>query len=207
MLLVGATGLVGGEILRLLEHDPLVSRIVVLARRPLLEPPSKAEVHVVDFERLREYEPLFAVDQVFCALGTTIKAAGSRKAFRHVDYDYALQVSKLGASAGAHHLLLVSAMGADAHSRIFYNRVKGELEDAIRGLPYRGITIVRPSLLLGRRHELRLGEAVGQRLGFLFPPSYRPVQAHRVALALVEAAHADAHGMHIIQSAELRHVG
>lgn len=206
VLLVGATGLVGGEILRLLADDRSVERIVIAARRAVRDAPPRAEVHVVDFARLRDHAALFAVDQVFCALGTTIKAAGSQAAFRQVDFDYALEVARLGAENGARHFLLVSAVGANARSRVFYNRVKGELEDAIRSLSYRSITIVRPSLLLGARREFRLGEVVAQRIGFLFPPSYRPVQAHRVARALVDAARADAPGMHIIESAELRRI-
>ncbi len=204
VMLVGATGLVGGECLHLLQQDPSVQRIVVLARRPLVDAPSKAEVHVVGFDRLDDHAPLFAVDQVMCALGTTIKAAGSQEAFRRVDFEYGLNIASLGAAAGAHHLLLVSAVGANASSRVFYNRVKGELEDAVRRLPYRSITIVRPSLLLGERREHRLGESIAKRVGFLFPPVYRPVHARSVALALVEAARADSPGMHIIESAELR---
>lgn len=204
VMLVGATGLVGGECLDLLQQDPSVQRIVVLARRPVLDAPAKAEVHVVDFDHLDDHARLFAVDQVMCALGTTIKAAGSREAFRRVDFDYACKVASLGVAGGASHYLLVSAVGANASSRVFYNRVKGELEDAVRRLPYRSITIVRPSLLLGERREVRLGEAVAKRFGFLFPPRYRPVRARRVALALVEAARTDAPGMHIIESVELR---
>lgn len=204
VMLVGATGLVGAECLRLLEHDPSVGRIVILSRRPLTEAPAKAEVHVVKFDNLDDHGALFDVDQIICALGTTIRAAGSRPAFRRVDFGYGLKVAALGAEHGARHFLLVSAIGANAASRVFYNRVKGELEDAIRGLPYRSITIVRPSLLLGTRREFRLGESLAKRVGFLFPPAYRPVHAHRVASVLVDAARADAPGMRIMESAELR---
>lgn len=204
VMLVGATGLVGGECLRRLQRDPSVRRIVVLARRPLVDAPSKAEIHVVDFDHLDDHAALFEVDQVMCALGTTIKTAGSRDAFRRVDFDYAFETARLGAERGARHFLLVSAIGAKAASRVFYLRVKGELEDAVRRLSYRSITIVRPSLLLGERRESRVGESIAKRVGFLFPPASRPVPAHRVALALVDAARTDAPGMHIIESVELR---
>jgi uncharacterized protein YbjT (DUF2867 family) len=101
----------------------------------------------------------------------------------------------------------VTAIGADAESRVFYNRVKGELEDAIRALPYRSLTIARPSLLLGDRRERRLGEEIGKRVGWLLPGRYRPVHARHVAAALVHAAQKDAPGVRIIESSELRRQG
>jgi uncharacterized protein YbjT (DUF2867 family) len=146
---------------------------------------------------------LFAVDQIFCALGTTIKQAGSQEAFRRVDFEYALAAAKLGVEHGAQDFLLVSALGASAKSRIFYNRVKGELEDALRTLPYRSVTIVRPSLLLGDRAQFRLGEQVGRRIGWLVPGRYKPVSARRVAAALANAARDVTPGMRIIESNEI----
>jgi hypothetical protein len=163
-MLLGATGLVGRECLRLLLADPGVTRIVALTRRPLDDQAlwPKLQVEVVDFEQLASRGELFGVDQIFCALGTTIKKAGSRDAFRRVDFIYPLTAAKLGAERGARHFLLVSSLGASAESRFFYNRVKGQLEDALRTLPYPSVTIVRPSLLVGTREEFRLGEKLAK---------------------------------------------
>jgi uncharacterized protein YbjT (DUF2867 family) len=204
-LVVGATGLVGREIVRLLCADPAVERIVVVTRRPFvgLEDP-KLQLKVVDFDALESAADAFAVDQIFCALGTTIKQAGSESAFRRVDLEYPLTAARLGVEHGASHFLLVSAVGASASSRVFYNRVKGELEDALRTLPYNSITIARPSLLLGNREEHRLGEEIGKRVGWLAVGRYRPVEASAVALALVLAARENRPGMHIIESEDIR---
>jgi len=204
ILIAGATGLVGHECLRLLEDDAGVSRIVAITRRPLADVSSKVEVHVVDFDDLEPHRALFSVDQVFCALGTTIKTAGSEAAFRHVDYDFPLAVARLGREQGATNFLLVSAIGASARSRFFYNRVKGELEDVIRTLGYRSVTIARPSLLLGQRKEFRLGERLALLVADIIPKQYRPVEARAVAAALVDAARADAPGFHVIENSEIR---
>jgi uncharacterized protein YbjT (DUF2867 family) len=184
--------------------DESVARIVVVARREPDGLGPRVEAHAVDFDRLENHESLFAVDQIFCALGTTIKRAGSQAAFRKVDFEYALNVARLGLKKGATHFLLVSALGANSGSGIFYNRVKGELEDQLRSLGYRAVTIARPSLLIGARKEFRLLERMGAVIGELVPGRYRPVRAEAVAKSLVTAARIDAPGLHIIESEEIR---
>ena len=203
--LVGATGLVGRHCLEQLAAEPAFERIVVVVRRRFAEAMApRVEGHVFDFADLEAHAGAFAVDQVICALGTTIRAVGgSRERFRDVDYGIPLRVAHLARKAGARHFLLVSAAGASATSRVFYLRVKGELEDALRSLGFRSLTIVRPSLLLGDRGEFRLGEEVAKRLGWLVPGRYRPVQARDVARALVTAAKRDEPGMHIIESSDV----
>jgi uncharacterized protein YbjT (DUF2867 family) len=203
--LLGATGLVGRYVLDLLTRDHAFERIVVLTRRRFAEATApRVEAHTVDFARLAERPDLLGVDQVICALGTTIKAVGgSKEKFREVDYGIPLLAATLAAKQGAHHFLLVSSIGADAHSRIFYTRVKGELEDALRSLPFRSLTILRPSVLLGSRGEFRLGEEIAKRFGWIVPGKYRPVDARDVAAALVRAARDDVPGMRIIESAQL----
>jgi uncharacterized protein YbjT (DUF2867 family) len=209
VLLAGATGLVGRECLRLLLADPGVERLVVLARRALpasLVPQqgvSKLEAYEADFARLEQHVALMNVDQIVCTLGTTLKQAGSRRRFREVDYGYPETLARLGVREGAHHFLLVSAVGANARSRFFYNRVKGELENAVRALPYRGVTIVRPSFLAGKRDEERPFEQLALRFAWLAPRRYRPVPASRVAAALVRAAQEDRQGVRIIESEAL----
>jgi uncharacterized protein YbjT (DUF2867 family) len=209
VLLVGATGLVGRECLRLLLADPGFSRIVVVTRRPLspdVRSP-KLDTHVVDFDHLNEYDELFRVEAIICALGTTIRQAGSRTRFRTIDYEYPLAFARLGRKGGCNHFMVVSALGASSRSRVFYNRVKGELEEALRALSYPRLTIVRPSLLLGPRAELRLGEEVAKRvtrwLGPLVPRAFKPVEARVVATTLVRAAKDPGSGVRVIESGEL----
>lgn len=187
VLLAGASGLVGGHALQALAAHPAVSEVRVLVRRPIDAPSAKVVVCPVDFERLGERAGLFQVDAVLCALGTTIRKAGSQEAFRRVDFDYPLELARLARAQGAGRFGLVSALGADAGSRIFYSRVKGELEQAVRALGFASLVIARPSVLLGERAEFRLGEELSKRLGWLMPMRMQPVPAPRVAQALVQA--------------------
>lgn len=204
--LLGATGLVGRHCLDLLSRDPAFERIVVLTRRRFAEATApRVQAHLVDFGHLEEHAHVLGVDQVVCALGTTIKAVGgSRDRFRDVDYRIPLQAARLALAQGARHYLLVSALGANVESRFFYSRVKGELEDELRTLGFRSLTIVRPSLLLGERSEFRLGEQVMKRVGWAVPGRYKPVHARDVAAALVRAARDDVPGMRIIESDQIQ---
>ncbi len=195
-LLIGSTGLVGSRLLARLSSDARWTRVVTLDRRPV-EPASPThEPTAVDFDHLEGLDDaLFAVDAVFCALGTTIRQAGSQEAFRHVDYEIPVAVARRAHAAGAGQMLLVSALGADAGSRIFYNRVKGEVEEAVETLGFSSVGIARPSLLTGERQESRLGETVAETvLGALRPllvgplKNLRPTAADDVAAALVAFA-------------------
>ena len=205
-MLAGATGLVGRECLRLLLAEPSFERVTALVRRPLDEAPQspKLTARVVDFDRLEAAAAALAADQVVCALGTTIAQAGSRDRFRRVDFEYPLALAHLALERGVRHFLLVSSLGAGARSRVFYSRVKGELEDALSALPFRSLSIVRPSLLLGDRREKRLGEELAKPFGFLLPGRYRPIPARDVAAALVRLAKEDAPGARVVESREMR---
>lgn len=206
VVLSGATGLVGREALRLLLADPGIAQVVVLVRRPLADAPAspKLVAHVVDFERLDATAPPFAADQLVCALGSTIRQAGSEERFRAVDFGYPLALARLAVARGARHVLLVSALGADPRSRVFYNRVKGELEAALSALPLPALSIVRPSLLLGDRAEFRLGEVLAKPFALLVLGRYRPVHARDVAAALVRLAREDAPGKRVVESETIR---
>lgn len=204
VLLSGASGLVGAEVLDQLKADASVTRIVVIGRRPMPSLDPRIQSVVVDFDRLESHAELFAVDQIICALGTTMKRAGSKEAFRRVDLEYPLALARLGLAHGAHHFLLITALGADAESRIFYNQVKGELENGLRTLGYRSVTIVRPSLLLGKRKEFRPFERLAMIVGEVVPGRYRPVRARDVARALVTAARSDERGLRIIESEQIK---
>jgi uncharacterized protein YbjT (DUF2867 family) len=205
VLLAGATGLVGGECLRLLLADPEFDPVHVVVRRPLPTAigSGKLRQHVTEFDRIAAALPDLRLDAVFCALGTTIRKAGSQEAFRKVDFEYPLALARVALERGARHYLLVSSLGADSGSRVFYSRTKGELEEALSALPFRSLTIARPSLLLGERSEFRLGERVFAHLGFLVPRMYKPVPATAVVATLVAAAREDRPGRRIIESAEM----
>lgn len=194
-LLVGATGLVGGHCLNLLLEDAAYQKVVALGRRMLPVEHQKLEQHIIDFDKLTDYAHLIRAQDVFCCLGTTIKKAGSREAFRRVDFTYPHDVARIAAENGAEQMLLVSALGAVARSRFFYNRVKGEVEDAVSKLPFRGVQIFRPSLLLGERQEVRRGERIAERVMNLFSfafigllKKYLPIDARAVASAMVQVA-------------------
>jgi uncharacterized protein YbjT (DUF2867 family) len=204
-LVIGATGLVGREIVRRLGESSEFARVVVLARRPLADLSRDPRVTTVkaDFDRLADYPQAFDASHVFCALGTTIRTAGSRERFRQVDYGYPLQVAELARVAGARHYLLVSSIGADPRSRGFYLRVKGELEQALIALDFPSLTIIRPSLLLGDRAEVRLGERLAAALAWSFPRKYRAVHVRDVARALVQAAVEDRPGVRVIENQEI----
>jgi uncharacterized protein YbjT (DUF2867 family) len=146
------------------------------------------------------------VDDAFCCIGTTIKKAGSQDAFRRVDYDYVLAFARAAQRAGARQFLLVTALGADPASRIFYSRVKGEIEQAVRQLPFQGIQIFRPSFLMGKRAEARLAERLGIPVARALAPllvgplrRYRPIHAADVARAMVQIAKEDLRGPNVFE--------
>src|SRR5256712_462270 len=210
-LLAGATGLVGSHVLNLLLGDPAWSRVVTVGRRTTPQQHAKLEQRVLDLGELETVRDLPHVDDVFCCLGTTIKQAGSQPAFRLVDHTFVVGLARAGLRAGATQFLLVSAIGADSASRVFYSRVKGETEMAIRKLSYRGIQIFRPSLLLGDRSEFRLGERIAM-LGAPMLPAllfgrlrrYRPIQAAIVARAMISIAHDAPRGPNVFEYDAMR---
>ncbi len=213
-LVVGSSGLVGSALVRHLFHTPEYWHVTTLVRRPQPIANPKLEQVVVDFDRLEEHAERFQVDDVFCCLGTTIRKAGSREAFRKVDYEYPLRVAELCREAGARQFLMITALGANPHSRIFYNQVKGEVEQAVRGVGLPALHIFRPSLLLGHRTELRPGEAAAALLSRPLRPlmlgplrRYRPVEAEVVARAMVAVALRDEAGAHVHESEEIARLG
>ena len=207
VMLVGATGLVGGQVLQQLLDDPRCDAVVAPTRRPLALSAPALHNPLADFDRLPVDAAWWAVDAVVCALGSTIKQAGSRAAFARVDHDYPLQVATLAQAHGAQAFVLNSAMGADAASPIFYNQVKGRLEQDLRGLSYPSLTLVRPGLIGGERSERRTGEHMASMLlgalGPVLPRAWRINPAVTIAAAMVGAALAPRPGVHVIGSAQL----
>ena len=205
-LVAGATGLVGGHLVRLLAADARYDAVKALVRRPAPALASAAGVTpvVVDYERLDDDPSDLRADHVFCALGTTIRAAGSRAAFRRVDLEYPAALARIARGLGAAHFSLVSAVGADPGSRIFYNRVKGEAEAAVRAAGYPSGAIFRPSILGGARTERRPLERMGQWLAALVPGRYRVVDAGDVARAMIEVAADESPGWRVVESEAIR---
>lgn len=194
-LLFGATGLIGGYCLELLLEHPNYQRVVVFTRRRLKKEHDRLEQHVIDFDKLPDYRSLVAGNDLFLCLGTTMQKAGSKMAFFKVDYTYAYQAARMAADNGVNQLLLVSSVGADPDSLIFYSRVKGLLERAVRKMDFWAIHIFRPSVLLGERNENRWGEQLAGRIGkgidYLtggMLTKYRPIEAEVVARAMINAA-------------------
>lgn len=211
-LIAGATGLVGAALLRLLLASSRYRRLHVLLRRGAggIDADPKLKLRIVDFGRLPATLP--RADDVFIALGTTIKVAGSEAAFRRVDFDFVVNVARAARAAGATRLAVVSALGADAQSRVFYNRVKGEMEAAVAQLGYPSIVIAQPSLLLGDRAVLgqpaRAGEAWAARLlgpvRWIVPKGVRPIHADAVASALLAAMLAAQPGVRVLKSSAMQ---
>ena len=208
VLVAGATGLVGRALVSRLAADPGVAAVHALLRSPPEREVPKLQAHVVDFAQL---PALPRVDEVYLALGTTIRVAGSREAFRAVDFDASLAVARAAQAAGARRIGLVSAMGADSTSRVFYSRVKGELEEALARLPLDALVIARPSLLLGDRDALGQPRRRGERLAAgldrwlrpLLPARLRGIAADDVAAALADAL-PRLDGCHILDSARMQ---
>jgi uncharacterized protein YbjT (DUF2867 family) len=205
-IVAGATGLVGGHIVRLLADERGYDRILAIARRPLADPPPRVETLLVDFDTLEDHQAALIGHHVFCALGTTRKAAGSRQRFRQVDLQYPRQLAAITRHNGARHFSLISAIGANPHSLFFYNRVKGEAEAAVRAAGFPSGTILRPSVLGGRRVESRAAERVAQRFMRLAPARWRTIPAASVARAAVRLAARESPGWRIVESDEIHRV-
>ena len=191
VMVLGATGLTGHQVMENLLDKPDVLSVVVPVRRSISLTHPKLLQQVIDFDDMDASAELFAVDVLVCCLGTTISKAGSQEAFRKVDYDYALTAARLARAAGARAFILMSAVGASSSSKVFYSRVKGELEDAVRTLAFPYLSIYHPSLLLGERNEQRTAESLGMAVmplanhAMIGPlRKYRAIDASAVARAM-----------------------
>lgn len=202
--LLGATGLVGGYVRKFLEESGDVSKLILPVRN-IPEGASnteKVEWIKVDFDSIKNYKEAFAADAVICCLGTTIKKAGSKKALEHVDLEIPLACAALAKANNVRHFLVISAQGANQASPYHYNRTKGLLEQGLSLMGFPSLTIVRPSLLLGKRKEKRILEGILQKVLsrnlLLIPASWRPVFAETVAAVIVAALQNPPEGTHII---------
>lgn len=205
ILIAGATGLTGEHLLDRLLSEPTVARVLAPTRRPLAAHPH-LENPVGELQGLLP-QLSGQVDTAFCCLGSTIKQAGSQEAFRAIDHDLILAFARRARELGARHLVVISALGANPNSSVFYNRVKGETEEALKAMGWPQLTIARPSLLLGARHEFRLGERLAAPLLRWLPGKYRGVDACALARALWRLALEEEDGTRVIESADLRRLG
>jgi uncharacterized protein YbjT (DUF2867 family) len=210
-LLLGGSGLTGGHCLDYLLNDAHYHQVVALVRRPLSVEHPKLIQHQVDFHHLDDCLAGMQINDVFCCLGTTIKKAGSQKAFHEVDFVYPAEIAKLSLANGAEQFLLISALGANPGSAIFYNRVKGEVEEAIGRYGFKGFYIFRPSLLLGKRRESRAAEKFGEKFfqwfSFVFKgvlQKYKPIESRAVAFAMLAVAKEQPFGKQIIESRRMQ---
>ena len=213
-LIAGASGLVGGHCLNLLLQSDRYSQVTSIGRHdlPLIHP--KLEQKVVDFNKLKTASAALVADDVFCCLGTTIKKAGSKDAFYKVDHTYVVELAKITSQKGASQFLVVSAMGADASSMFFYNKVKGEMERDVQQQEFDAVHIFRPSLLLGEREEKRSGEEWASKImkplsNLMVGPlkNYKPIEAETVAKAMVYAAAQDHKGKFTHSSDDIATLG
>lgn len=195
-VIVGATGLIGSFCLPALLDDQRYSEVTALTRRPLhLKHPKLQEIITNFDENLDKTVSSISAHDIFCCLGTTIRTAGSQEEFRKIDYALVVRIAELMKKHGAEQFLVISAMGADKDSRVFYNRIKGEMEEAVKELKFPCVRIIRPSLLLGPRLEFRLGERIATALTPVLRPflhgrlaKYKPVEAEKVARFMVAVA-------------------
>jgi uncharacterized protein YbjT (DUF2867 family) len=206
ILIIGATGLVGRELVTLSAERSDVSRVVALVRRdPGARPSPKVLYRVVDFEALGEgLDDAFAVDTVLCAMGTTARATPDPVRYREIEVEIPLAVARRARAAGATRFGLVSSVGASPTARSTYLRQKGELEEALQQMGWERLVVARPSVLRGARDEFRLGERIGLLLGGLLPGAYKPVDAEQVAAALLRVVMLSGPKVEVLDNVTLR---
>ncbi|HHG8771857.1 TPA: NAD(P)H-binding protein [Raoultella planticola] len=206
VLITGATGLVGGHLLRLLIQEPRIAAIAAVTRRPLTDAEGVFNPHDPQLSDALA-QVVDPVDIVFCCLGTTLREAGSKAAFIQADYTLVVDTALTGLRLGAKHMLVVSAMGANSRSMFFYNRVKGEMEEALRAQAWQRLTIARPSMLLGDRENKRSNEVMLAPLFRLLPGNWKSISAQDVARAMLSEALAPAQErVTVLPSAKLREI-
>jgi uncharacterized protein YbjT (DUF2867 family) len=207
-VIAGSTGLIGEALLGLLLKSDQYDQVVALTRRPLARSEPKLVQVITDLAGLDEQIRAIRPTHVFCCLGTTMAKAGSKEKFYEVDFVYPYHLGQITHKLGAEKFLLVSALGADKNSSIYYNRVKGEVENALQTLDFQSLHVFRPSLLLGNRKEKRPGEDAAKRLykffGFIIPIKYKAIEAEKVAKAMMAAAAHPAKGFFIHPSGEMQ---
>ncbi|WP_071394974.1 NAD-dependent epimerase/dehydratase family protein [Bacillus tuaregi] len=209
-LIAGASGLIGNELLHYLLEGAEYDRVTAIVRVPLNITHPKLEEKIISFDEMDHDKELFAVDDVFCCLGTTIKKAKTKEAMYKIDVEYPVQMAQLASEKGAKKFLIVSSLNANPHSSIWYPKMKGQLEEKINQIPFQSIAIMQPSLLLGDRDEFRLGEKAGEIFFTFFAclfigplKKYKAIQGRTVSLAMYRIAQMNKTGIHIYPSEQI----
>ena len=210
-MIAGATGLVGGFLLRELLDSGLFEKVIIIGRNSVGYTHPKLVERLVIFNNLERSDSVFKVDAVFCCLGTTLREAGSREKFRLVDFEYCHRIASLAREQSVPEFHILSSLGADPESSFYYSKVKGEIEQAVRQLGFRRMFIYRLSLLLGRRARVRPLEALATVLAGAMSPflirglrKYRPVRAEAVARAMLYKSSEDIDGEHIVEPPQIK---
>jgi uncharacterized protein YbjT (DUF2867 family) len=213
-IVIGASGLVGTELVKKLLQDDSFTEVKLFLRKPLELSHQKLIQHSIDFNSIAKYADLITGDVVFCCMGTTIKTAGSKENFIKVDYTYVVNFAHVAKQNGAEKFILVSSMGADKNSTNFYLKVKGDVESDITRLKFKNLIVVRPSMLLGDRKEFRLGELIAKKimmgLGFLFVgklKKYKAIQASTVATAMITLSKNELQDVSVFENNRLLEIG
>lgn len=213
-LIIGSTGLIGSKLLHLLLESPNYDKVITFVKRDsgIMHP--KLTQHLIDFDKPETYKELVVGDDFFCTIGTTIKKAGSQKAFRKVDFEYPRQFAAFALENKVKQFLIVSSLGADANSGNFYLKTKGEIQDFLKDCAFENVAVFQPSLLLGNRTEFRLGEKVGaffmKTLSFLLLGNlkkYKPIESETVAKTLYKIAQKNNKGFKIYESDAIQEIG
>ena len=205
-LIVGATGLTGTALTSQLLKENYYDKVKIVVRKPVALEHPRLEQIVCDFEHLPEDK--MTADDYFCCLGTTMKKAGSKAAFEKVDFEYPLKTAQIAKNNAAAQFIIITAIASDPNSKIYYSRVKGRIEEALKEMQFPNLVILRPSFLFGDRKELRIGEKLGIALARLFEPliprRYRGVEALRVAAAMSNVAKKGLRGVQVFESEEIQ---
>lgn len=207
-IIVGSSGLTGSHLLRLLLGSEIYGKVISLVRKPSHITDPKLEEHIIDFDDIDSYKDFIHGDDMFCCLGTTIRKAGSKDAFRKVDLTYPIQLAWIASERGIKQLLIISSIGANPKSGNFYLRTKGEYEEELKNIPFKSTAILRPSLLLGNRPEFRLGERISayvmETLSFILPSKYKPIKSEDVAKAMCSIAQKELRGNNIYETETIK---
>ena len=213
-LIIGSTGLIGSQLLNLLLDSNDYLKVITFVKRDTGIKHPKLTQHTIDFDKPETYKELVVGDDFFCTIGTTIKKAGSKKAFRKVDFEYPRQFAAFALQNKVQKYFIISSLDADANSGNFYLKTKGEIQDFLKDCNFESVAVLQPSLLLGNRTEFRLGEKVGaffmKTLSFLFfgnLKKYKPIESETVAKALLKIAQTNNKGFKIYESDAIQEIG
>lgn len=213
-LIIGSTGLIGSQLLNLLLDSNDYLKVITFVKRDSGIKHRKLTQHIIDFDKPETYQELVVGDDFFCTIGTTISKAGSKNAFRKVDFEYPKQFADFALKSKVNQFLIISSLGADAKSKNFYLKTKGEIQDFLKDCNFDSVSVLQPSLLLGNRNEFRFGEKAGaffmKIFSFIFQGNlkkYKPIESTTVAKALLKIAQTSNKSFKIYESDAIQEIG